>query len=75
MAGFAGYQPVRLSGGSGPHEGRVEVLYNDTWGSVCDDYWGKPDADVVCKQLGYNESLSSIGEFTLGSIGRVRLII
>lgn len=51
--------PVRLSGGIGPYEGRVEVLYNDTWGSVCDDFWGKVDADVVCIQLGYNKSLTT----------------
>lgn len=52
---------MRLSGGSGPYEGRVEVFYDNMWGSVCDDFWGKPDADVVCNQLGYNGSLSPTG--------------
>lgn len=44
--------PVRLVGGSTKYEGRLEVYYNKTWGTVCDDTLNKQLADVVCRSLG-----------------------
>ncbi|XP_041629289.1 T-cell differentiation antigen CD6 isoform X4 [Vulpes lagopus] len=42
---------VRLTGGSSPCAGRVEMLEHRQWGSVCDDTWDLEDSHVVCRQL------------------------
>ncbi|ESN97837.1 hypothetical protein HELRODRAFT_146189, partial [Helobdella robusta] len=35
-------------------QGRIEVLHDNKWGTVCDDELKNPVCRVVCKQLGYS---------------------
>ena len=44
---------IRLMDGDVETEGRVEICYNNRWGTVCHDNGDYRDAVVVCNQLGY----------------------
>eukprot|EP00731_Ephydatia_muelleri_P036913 Em0353g2a len=66
---------VRLSGTGDASLGRVEICVNNQWGTVCDSGWDNSEARVVCRQLGFSNSLAvSVlgGRFGAGS-GRIYL--
>lgn len=50
---------MRLAGGPNARQGRVEVLSDNQWGTVCKEGWDILDANVLCRQLGFFEALPS----------------
>uniref|UniRef100_A0A670JXA7 SRCR domain-containing protein n=1 Tax=Podarcis muralis TaxID=64176 RepID=A0A670JXA7_PODMU len=60
---------IRLANGNSSCQGRVEVLYGDSWGTVCDDDWDFPNAQVVCRQVGCGSAVVAtvLGYFGYGT--------
>ena len=49
---------IRLSGGTTVSEGNVEIYLNGQWGRVCSDRMSSDEANVICRQLGYDSAVA-----------------
>ena len=58
---------LRLVGGDNPAEGRLEINFNEQWGTVCDDGFGAEEALVACRQLGFEGGAAVQRTFGAGS--------
>jgi len=63
---------IRLRGGKKPCEGRVEVLRDGVWGTVCDRDWNILDGDVACRQLGLGLAAETLNRAYFGE-GKFRV--
>ena len=64
---LAAVSGLRLVGGNWDGEGRVEILYSGSWGTVCDDSWDMDDARVACRELGYPDAASALQSAHFGA--------
>ncbi|NWS38923.1 C163A protein, partial [Probosciger aterrimus] len=61
-----GVDELRLSNGTGPCSGRVEIKHEEQWGTMCDGDWTIKDAEVVCKQLQCGSAVQALNEAYFG---------
>ena len=45
---------VRLVNGRVAGQGRIEICYGNQWGTVCSDSLDETEAEVICRQLDFN---------------------
>lgn len=57
---------IRLVGGTGTHEGRVEIYFFGRWGTVCDSTWNLVTSVVLCRQLGHFTALAAPSRAAFG---------
>ena len=51
-----------MNGANVEYGGRVEVFYKGKWGKICTNGWDFNDAQVICRQLGFEEALAEFIE-------------
>ncbi|XP_076153591.1 scavenger receptor cysteine-rich domain-containing protein DMBT1-like [Alosa pseudoharengus] len=56
----------RLSNGSNPCSGRVEVFHKEKWASMCDAAFDWQDAKVVCRELDCGAPVEVLGAAAFG---------
>jgi len=65
---------VNNTGIGGQYEGRIEILHNGTWGTICDHDWEYEDAQVACRSLGFSGTVHAVTNAYYGrGTGRVWL--
>ena len=66
---------LRLVNGHTFSKGQVEVWLNGQWNFICDDYWGRKEAAVVCKEIGYTAGALSAHKGAKFGHGRGTLLL
>lgn len=65
---------IRLRSGAQMSEGRVEIKYKGSWGTVCDDHWTLKEANIVCRSLGFGSAAAATKAAHYGKgVGKIML--
>ncbi|XP_025103061.1 scavenger receptor cysteine-rich domain-containing group B protein-like [Pomacea canaliculata] len=66
MCNFTQELKARVVGGTA-EAGRLEIFYDGTWNTVCDDDFGQEEALVACRMLGFNSTTAvAVGSVVYG---------
>ena len=56
-------------------EGRVEIKFHHSWGTICDDHWTLREANVVCRSMGFGTAAGATRAAYFGKgVGKVNNI-
>ena len=64
---------MRLNGSETVGKGRVEICVEGEWGTVCDDFWDREGARIVCSQLDLPADCESVVIAIYGHVVRAEL--
>ncbi|KAL4219778.1 hypothetical protein ACF0H5_020191 [Mactra antiquata] len=58
---------IRLVNGNATSNGRVEIQSMETWGTICDDWFGMNEANTICRMLGIWPAVTYYGNARYGA--------
>jgi hypothetical protein len=58
---------TRLKAGGNLGSGRVEIMVDARWGTICHDNWSVSSANVVCRELGFGTAKSAFKNSEFGN--------
>ena len=62
----SGVPDMKLVGFNSSTEGRVEILHNGEWGTICDDSFDMNEATVICRQLKLGKAVAAYSSARYG---------
>lgn len=61
---------MKIAGGNNDRSGRVVITIDGTSLSICDTKWTTTEANIVCRNLGYQSGTAILGSYFGGGTGR-----
>lgn len=58
---------MRLKAGGNLGSGRIEIMIDARWGTICHDDWSVTSANVACRELGFGTAHSAFKNSEFGN--------